>query len=639
VTALVYLFIYLFIFAGMRGTALCAAIETRNFEITKFLLDSGCDVNAQDFDGEPPLLLALRKQSPGQICGKTACLDIVKLLLNHPKCNLNKVDPLTKKSALHFATEQDMAQVVEWLISSKSKIECNINHMDANGNAPLHLAVLEGLTDVVEVLISRPKCLIKIYNKAGLTPLHICARNGDVANMEKILRRVSKASEKCVSQKEQTVSELDLNLNSITLIEKETSLHIACKLGHEGVVELLLRYGAKVDFKDFLGNTPLLVTLASSPHWKTKDSGIPKMLLNKGADPNVISVDHRCRYIEPSQVVSPLSMAVKNANLELTKILICSGADVNFTDNMGQCPLFIALWGGALSVASFLLQECSSININTQTDDGNTCLHAIVKCRKNSNSKDIHKIVRTIMNAGGKIYANKANKTVLDKAFEFEDHILFDAVLEELDCNIGDIEVIEVFQNTEETDVFICGNVPDDIPKVQRWIHKASSEGLIEMMRVLLSHGADIDASYFDYDTHQSLSNLYIALYNTEYKMAEFLVKNGANLKTEKYIYDELENDNGNGDKRNDIIVNERDIDDDDDDDEDDECSSSDDDVFHGNEEFRKWLLKVACTPQTLKLSCLVMIRKIFINNKIPFTRMDRLKLPNKLTSELCYKV
>ena len=631
----------------MRGTALCAAIETRNFEITKFLLDSGCDVNAQDFDGEPPLLLALRKQSPGQICGRTACLDIVKLLVNHPKCNLNKVDPLTKKSAIHFATEQNMAQVVGWLVSSESKIECNVNQMDANGNAPLHLALLEGLTDVVEVLVSHPKCLIKIYNKAGLTPLHICARNGDVVNMEKILKRVKNSSENSKDRKESQVyteSELGLNLNSITLIEKETCLHIACKLGHKSIVELLLSYGAKVDFKDYLGNTPLLVNLASTPQWKSKDNDIPKMLLKKGADPNITSADHRCRYIERSQTVTPLIMAVKNANLELTKSLITFGADVNMTDNMGQGPLYIALWEGAVSVASFLLQECPSADVNTQTDEGNTCLHAVVKCRKHSNAEDIHKIVRTILHSGGKIYANKDNKTVLDKAFEYEDHVLFDAVLEDLGCNIGEIDILNGSEIRGDIEGCTDGSILDNIPKVQRWIHKASSEGLIEMMRVLLSHGADIDASYYDVDSQKSLSNLYIALYNTEYKMAEFLVKNGANLKTEQYIFDEFENNKEKGMNRNllnvenDEEIDEDDDDDDDDEDDDDSFCSSDDDVFHGNEEFRKWLLQVASNPQSLKLSCLVTIRKVFINNKIPFVRMNHLRLPSNIIKELRYR-
>ncbi|XP_053402810.1 ankyrin-1-like [Mercenaria mercenaria] len=622
--------------AGMRGTGLCAAIETRNFGITKFLLDAGCDINAQDFDGEPPLLLAIRKQSPGQICGKPACLDIVKLLVNHPKCNLNKVDPLTKKSALHFATEQDMAQVVGWLITSKSETECNINQVDANGNSPLHLAVLEGLTDVVEVLVNCPNCWVKVYNKAGLTPLHICARNGDSINMQRLLRRVSGLSEMSKLRKElepelYIESELDLNLNAITVYEKETCLHIASRLGHKNVVELLLNHGAKVDLRDNLNNTPLLVTLSSTPHWQTKENSIPKMLLKKGANPNVKSGNLRCRYVEHNHEVTPLILAAKNNNLELAKILISSGADVNQTDNMGQSSLYIALWEEALPVANFLLRECPNVNINMQTDEGNSCLHALVKCRKNSNANTIRQIVKTIFQAGGQIYANKNNKTVLDKAFEYEDHVLFDAVLGELGCNIEDVEVLG-------------GNgVPDDVPKVQRWIHKAVSEGMVDMLRVLLSHGADIDATYFDYDSRQSLSNLYIALYNTEYATAEYLVKNGIDLTNENYIFVESEKKDAEAINRD---LNAENSDDESGSDDDDESGSDDDDsfasaegdIFHGNEDFRKWLREIACTPRSLKLSCFVMIRKFFINYKIPFSKMQSLKLPLKITSELRYK-
>lgn len=620
---------------GMRGTALCAAIESRSLEITKFLLDAGCDVNAQDFDGEPPLLLAIRKQSPGQMCGRPLCLDIVKLLADHPKCNLNKVDPLTKKSALHFATEQNMDEVVGWLIRSKSETECDINQVDANGNSPLHLAVLEGLTDVVEVLISHPSCLIKVYNKAGLTPLHICARNGDAINMTKLLKKLKNLNntsrlKKEIEIEQFTETELDLNLNAVTLFEKETCLHIASRLGHKGVVELLLENGAKVDIKDNLNNPPLLIALSSTPHWQSKDNSIPKMLLKKGANPNVKSGNLRCRYIEHNHEVTPLILAAKNNNLDLVKVLTNSGADVNLTDNMNQSPLYIALSEGAMSVASFLLQGCWNMNLNMQTDQGETCLHALAKSRKDANSEIIQQMVKTIIQAGGQIYANKDNKSVLDKAFEYEDCVLFDAVLEELGENFEDIEVIG------------SSGIVDDVPKIQRWIHKASSEGLVDMMRVLLSHGGDIDATYLDYDSGQTFSTLAVALYNSEYKMVEYLVKNGADLRNEKYIFQESEKRKVvewvNKDvKDSDSESNYEDSDDDDDDD-DQSVDLSDDDIFHGNEKVRKWLRSVACSPRSLKMSCFVLIRKFFLQNKIPFQKINCLNLPLKLTNELRYR-
>lgn len=84
----------------MRGTALCAAIEARNCDIANLLIEAGCDVNARDFDGEPPLLLALRKEKPLALSLRKAALDIAKILISNKKCNVNKVDPLTKKSAI-----------------------------------------------------------------------------------------------------------------------------------------------------------------------------------------------------------------------------------------------------------------------------------------------------------------------------------------------------------------------------------------------------------------------------------------------------------------------------------------------------------------------------------------------------------
>lgn len=615
----------------MRGTALCGAIETRNYEITKFLLDSGCDVNAQDYDGEPPLLLAIRKESPGKICGKQANLDIIKLIMDQPKCDLNKVDPLTKKSALHFATEQNMLQVVRWLLNCKSDIKCKINMIDANGNSPLHLAVLEGHSGVVEVLVNDAECLLKVYNKAGLTPLHVCARNGDLKNMQCLLNKVigSKRDQlvKSIECDKLTDSELDANLNAVTMYEKETCLHIASRQGHAELVELLLEYGAKVDMKNNVNNTPLLVAIASTPQWQTKNNRIPKLLLKKGANPNMIFSQHLCRYVRLDLYVSPLILAARNNNIGLAKLLVAHGADVNLTDRLGQTALFIALSEQSFDVASYLVSESSDINVNLRTECGDTCLHALVHRSKKQDPNSVVEMLKVmIRDKGAVVVPNLNSETAIDVAFQYEDYVLADAILE-----VADVDLKDIMQTEERLQNLMCAVV---------------ESGHIELVKVLLSHGTDIDMKYRTfYQQGDDMSTyLYLALESTEYKMAEFLVVNGADLRKETYIFADVDSDSqvnvDQGNEKADAENTDDDNDSNDDSDDDDIFLASDDDtdVFHGNIAFRSWIRQIASNPQSLQLKSLIFIRKYFLNHHIPFKRMTELKLPTKLIKKLRYQ-
>ncbi|KAL4235036.1 Ankyrin repeat and FYVE domain-containing protein 1 [Mactra antiquata] len=621
---------------GMRGTALCAAIETRNYDITKYLLDSGCDINAQDFDGEPPLLLAIRKESPGKICGKAANMGIIRLLMNHLKCNLNKIDPLTKKSALHFATEQNMAQVVEWLLKSKSEIKCNINMFDANGNSPLHLAVLEGHSDCVNILVNSKDCLLKVYNRAGLTPLHVCARNGDLKNTQSLLNRISGSKhdqlENSIDPSKFTDSEMDINVNAETKFEKETCLHIAARQGHVETVKCLLEHGARTNVKNNVNSTPLLVAIAARPQWQTRNNEIPRLLLKYGANPNMVFglggkpfvayPQHSSKCVHHDLDITPLILAAKNNNLELVKLLVSNGADINLSNRLGQNALFVALKEQALTVASYFITECKEINFNKCTEEGDTCLHALVQRSKKQDPNAVIDMVKVMMlGKGAKVLANLSSETPVDIAFQYGDNVLADAILEMADTDIKDI-----MQTEDRLHNLMCAAV---------------ESGRIDLLRVLLAHGVDIDLKcqtfYRQGDTNCSF--LYLALESTEYSMAEYLVCNGLDLRGEKYIFAEVDVPHGNSIDYKNGAPNDDDDNSDDDDDDDIFLASDDDtDVFHGNVAFRSWIRNVASNPQSLILSSMVYIRKYFINNDIPFKRMKELSLPPKLVRKLRYQ-
>ena len=599
--------------AGMRGTALCAAIECRNLEMVKYLLQRGCDVNARDFDGEPPILLALRKDSPGHISGRVPSLDIIQEILQHDKCNVNKVDPLTKKSAIHFAVEQRMVEPVRWLIDKSGALKCRINAADLNGNTPLHLAVHEGSSEIVQVLVNRPKCLIKVYNKAGLTPLHICSNTGDDKSLEILLKRLG-SKQSNLNNYFDFENELVQNVNAVTMFEKETSLHLAVRNGHENIMSLLLNNGAQVNVKNCVNNTPLMLSMVSIGQWQTKKNTIPTALIKNGANPNVRSTV-RCHYLKSHLEVTPVIIAILNGNLELVKCLIANGADVNMTDNVGDTPLSIALNHGEHKIASYLLANCKNINVNIINSEGESCLHAALKCFKKVNFQDTADLVKKLINSGAEILPDFNGKTVIERALDFENPFVLDVIFQETGLSAN-----RVVSSEDSSFGDSCS-----------LIHLAVAQGLLDIVKVLLSHGADIDTT-----TSTGISNLYIAIYNKEYKLIYYLVENGCNLVNEAYIYVEggkvdrpVRNEHRNVDDSDSESSEGTDYDTDD---------SDNPDLFHGDAKLRDWLRSIASRPRTLKLSCLIKIRKYFIENGIAFSEIDKLTLPEKLKKCIRYR-
>jgi len=125
--------------------------------------------------------------------------------------------------------------------------------------------------------------------------------------------------------------------------DEETSLHIACRRGHLDAVRALLVANADVDARDKDGDTALHIASAGG-HWK-----IVKILLEKGAD-----VHAEDRWGEP-----PLHNAFysKADCSEVAELLLEYGADVNATGREGKTPLQRACFMSDLQSVKLLVQH------------------------------------------------------------------------------------------------------------------------------------------------------------------------------------------------------------------------------------------------------------------------------------------
>ena len=110
---------------------------------------------------------------------------------------------------------------------------------------------------------------------------------------------------------------------------KRTYLMIACQQRYEDSIELaefLIEMNANVNFTDKCGITPLILASSNKNNYAEKLVGL---LLEAGANPNHAS-DHDCTPLFVTQ------------NPKIAKLLIESGANVNFEDSLGETALWSA---------------------------------------------------------------------------------------------------------------------------------------------------------------------------------------------------------------------------------------------------------------------------------------------------------
>ncbi|MBA42900.1 MAG: hypothetical protein CMF62_02685 [Magnetococcales bacterium] len=239
------------------------AIESKNINIIKILLDEGSDVNAYNGNGYNSLHLAIFIKLE----------EIVDLILKN-KIHLNAKTP-NGESALHLATNFELENIVKKLV--KKGINVNLqdheneitalnyvvslnnskigkfliengadpNTQDFYGNTPLHYTIIEDNSMILQLLLFNPntKNIINfnLHNVDGRLPLHICFL-GDSSNIDTYIKLL--------------IGGTDLN--------KQDNNGITC-------LHFLLKTGKWKDYKDILKKKKLNIFIKNDRETKPID--------------------------------------------------------------------------------------------------------------------------------------------------------------------------------------------------------------------------------------------------------------------------------------------------------------------------------------------------------------------------------
>ena len=143
-----------------------------NFNVVKYLIEKGADVNAES---KKELLYA---RIPLHKAVENCNLKIVKHLLLKGVRIQEKNEEC--KTALHIAVENDDPEIVKCLI----QYGADVNSCDSFYITPLHIAVVENKIEFVKILLQRG-AIITAKSKYGETPLDLATKRGhlDIINL------------------------------------------------------------------------------------------------------------------------------------------------------------------------------------------------------------------------------------------------------------------------------------------------------------------------------------------------------------------------------------------------------------------------------------------------------------------------
>jgi ankyrin repeat protein len=246
--------------------------------------------------------------------------------------------------------------------SKDTDVGVDVNDVDrrnADGSTPLQWAVYEGDAAEVRRLLDA-QADVSLANDYGATPMSLAAEVADTKILKLLLAAGADADSSnaegqtalmAVARTGNVQAAKALLEHGATVDAREswggqTALMWASARRHPAMIELLISHGAAVDARSIHRDYQRHVTAEGRP--KSLDSGgftpllyavrenciaCVDVLLTNGADIDLPDPDG----------VSPLHVAVMNANWDLAKQLIDAGADVDQWDIYGEAPLFTAV--------------------------------------------------------------------------------------------------------------------------------------------------------------------------------------------------------------------------------------------------------------------------------------------------------
>ena len=351
-------------------TALILACLNKQMDLMYVLLDADTDPNISDADGDTCLHIAVYKGFSKEI---------LQAMIDH-QADVNAVNN-KGYTALALACKKNQFDSVKILLNAGADaniVDADLTGVNDNHETLLFLACKNGAVDVVQMLLdSQQDIRINFRNIFGASALSCVCNNASNPDSDS----VSLLSMMLQSEQPIDVDSCDF--------QGKTPLHVVCQHGNLMMANMLLRasrrsvnaedamnriplhyartaefvrllvdFGADVNKRDVLGQTPLLFHCqqgnreVASALIKLQSSGINscdhmrKTVVHMCTASRILDILQDIKHLPVNDVdinrQTALHFTVMNGDLNSMQQLLNMGADLNIRDKNNLCPLHLA---------------------------------------------------------------------------------------------------------------------------------------------------------------------------------------------------------------------------------------------------------------------------------------------------------
>ncbi len=363
-------------------TPLHEACTVANVPMIEALLKAGANPNAGYGSGETPLMTASR----------TGNLESVKLLLAHG-ADIHATEEYRGQNALMWAATENHADVAKLLIdrganvnSRSAKMKFGSVRMAAGGAffdraegalTPLFFAAREGHMETGRVLLDAGAGMDVEETQYGFTPLMTAIFNGhyDFAGM--LIEKGANVNDGSLYLAIE-MRNLGHYKNRPNPPQKDRNLSVS------DVIHMLASHGgdpnrpytktipareAQGDIKVTPGATPLFRAT------KSTDLPVIRLLMERGANPNMATKDHSTPLMVAAGLGVPLvadedtmDTASKGDPIDAITLFLQAGADINAANDLGFTAMHYAAQGGRNKIVEFLAMNAAKLDIKNKND-------------------------------------------------------------------------------------------------------------------------------------------------------------------------------------------------------------------------------------------------------------------------------
>jgi ankyrin repeat protein len=331
-------------------------------------------------------------------------------------------------------------------VRSLLKAHVDVNMPEVDGTSALHWAAHSNDLETAQLLL-RAGANAKAASRYGVTPLSEAATYGSAELVEALLKAGA-------------------DVNTLTTERGETVLMTASRAGNTAAVKALLEHGADANAKEsFRGQTSLMWAAAEN------HPDVVKLLVAHGADPKVRSND---RDTTPPKLMAgtpaaPISrggltalvFAARQGSIESSKALLDAGAGINDGDADGNNPLLIAILNNHDELAQMLIER--GADVNAVNKDGRSPLFTAV------DAHDVDWSDRPLVKETDRV----SSMDVIQALIAHEANV---------NVQLTAVSIIKKAAQDSADRTLGIGATP---------FMRAARSGDVEVMKLLLDHGAD----------------------------------------------------------------------------------------------------------------------------------------------------